>query len=144
MSRARPPRAGAAVPGLGGRGRRLLVHLHDRGQMDEGEPIASAKHGERDLPGCGLAFQPALLDPQDLGDFLGGIQRWSALAVTRDRQLRPPVLGWPRCPQAEQSKVSPRGLASANRVPLRPPGTLADEIFGDTNKRLLGYCDNVE
>jgi hypothetical protein len=48
----------------------LLVHLDDGGQMDGSEPVAATEHGEGDFPGRSLAFQPALLDPQDLGGFL--------------------------------------------------------------------------
>jgi hypothetical protein len=48
----------------------LLVHPDDGGQVGGSEPVAAAEHGEWDFPGGSLAFQPALLDPQDLGGFL--------------------------------------------------------------------------
>jgi hypothetical protein len=46
------------------------VHLDDGVQVSRGEPVAPAEHGEWNLPGSSLAFQPALLDPQDLGGFI--------------------------------------------------------------------------
>jgi hypothetical protein len=58
------------VAGLSWRAGRLLVHPHDGGQVRGSEPVAPAEHGERDFPGRGLAFQPALLYSQDLGGFL--------------------------------------------------------------------------
>src|SRR6266516_1807018 len=39
------------------------------------EPVCTTEHGERDLPGCGLALKPALLDPQNLGGLGCRVQR---------------------------------------------------------------------
>jgi hypothetical protein len=69
------------------RARHLLVHPHDDGKVGGGESVTSAEHGERNLPGRSLAFQPALLDPQNQGGFFGRIYGWYALAVMHSGQL---------------------------------------------------------
>jgi hypothetical protein len=60
------------------------MHPDDSRQVDRREPVAPAKHGERNFPRSGLAFQPALLDPQDLGGFLCRVKNWSVLTELRD------------------------------------------------------------
>jgi hypothetical protein len=53
------------------------VHPDDGGKVAGSKPVAAAEHGERDFPCRGLAFQPALLHPQDLGGFLRRVQgKW--------------------------------------------------------------------
>jgi hypothetical protein len=50
------------------------MHPDDGGQVGGREPVAAAEHREWDFPGRSLAFQPALLDTQDLGGFLCRIE----------------------------------------------------------------------
>jgi hypothetical protein len=62
------------------------MHLHDGGQMGRSEPVAPAEHGERDFPSRSLAFQPALLHPQDLGGFLRRVQgNWISAVMSLRR-----------------------------------------------------------
>ena len=44
--------------------RGLFVHPRDLFQVAGREPVRASEHRERDLPRCGLAFQPSGLDPQ--------------------------------------------------------------------------------
>jgi hypothetical protein len=58
------------------------VHPHDGGKVGRGKSVTPAEHGERNLPGRGLAFQPTLLDPQNQGGFFGRVYGWYGLAVS--------------------------------------------------------------